>query len=358
MHQLLETLGKYAQVADEKGETQQEALTVLRRSGHLGCMVPEKYGGLGFDSFYANRLIESIAMVDPSMAIIAFQHLSVISRILEWGTEKQKQLYLPLLASGEWMAASAWSESGAGAGKQNLSTVGTFDGGRWSISGAKTFTTGAGLADLYLVLVQTGESNKDSVYGSSGQTFFLIETTQGITANSNLNLAGMRGSSTGFIELLQCSVPADQMLGALGSAPKVINGIRECGLTLGAVSVGIAQAAYQLAKEHIHKRKLAENKLIQYQLAELHMLIEAARSIVDKVASRTAHDLKILAYQSKIFASEISEKVCREAQQLLGGTGYMRGQAIERLCRDARAVALMGPVNQLAREIVGSELLS
>lgn len=357
---LLEELDRYAALADETGRTQQESLDALKASGFLGSLVPEEYGGLGHDSLFAGRLIASIASIDPSIAIIVFQHFSVVSRILEWGSAKQRTEYLPKLANGQWLAASAWSETGAGANKQNISTIAErkADGG-WVIEGVKSFTTGAGLADLYLVLVQTGTGDPDSLYGNSGQSFFLIETTQGITSDSDTNLSGMRGSSTGFIHLHRCEVPSEQLIGPLGGAPTVINGIRECGLTLGSISLGISEAAYALALEQVLARGQRGNPLLQSALSELHMQLEAVRALVEKVAAKEGGDrLSQIAYQSKIFASESSERIVREAQQIIGGSGYVRGKKIERLLRDARAVSLMGPVNRLAREIIGRELIS
>ncbi|MBH5318741.1 acyl-CoA/acyl-ACP dehydrogenase [Paenibacillus sp. GSMTC-2017] len=357
---LLEELEKHAIIADETGRTQEQSLDALKASGLLGGLVPKEYGGLGQDSLFAGRLIASIATVDPSIAIITFQHFSVVSRILEWGSAKQRKDYLPKLASGQWLAASAWSETGAGANKQNLSTIAerTLDGD-WIINGVKSFTTGAGLADLYLVLVQTGTNDSKSLYGNSGQSFFLIETSQGITADADTNLSGMRGSSTGFISLHQCQVANEQVIGPLGGAPSVINGIRECGLTLGSVSLGISEAAYSLALEHVRGRGQQNNAVLQAALSELHMNLEAVRALVDKVAAKEGGDqLSQIAYQSKIFASETSEKIARDAGQIIGGSGYVRGKKIERLIRDARAVSLMGPVNRLAREIIGRELIS
>jgi alkylation response protein AidB-like acyl-CoA dehydrogenase len=356
---ILNILKQNAASADEAGETSSESLQVLRESGLLGSLVPRSYGGLGKSVIYATRLIERLGSVDPSIAIIAFQHMSVISRILEWGTEDQKRNYLPLLASGKWIAASAWSEKGAGANKQNLGTIAQPLGSdKWNISGAKTFTTGAGLADLYLVLVQTGENASDSLYGNSGQSFFLIETnTPGVVANSKLNLSGMRGSSTGFIEMNDCIVSSRSLLGDIGQAPYIISHIRESGMSLGAVSVGIADRVLALAKAHLVKRKLSDKQIFHFKMSELSTLLEASRSLVERAASGDPELKGSLSYQSKVFASEVSEKICRDCQQIMGGGGYMRGQAIERLTRDARAVALMGPVNDLAKEITGREMM-
>jgi alkylation response protein AidB-like acyl-CoA dehydrogenase len=357
---VLDILRAAVEDADTTGKPQPQAIEALRRSGYLGALIPQQYGGLGQDAVFASRLIERLATVDGSTAIILFQHLATTARVLEWGTQAQLRRFLPLLASGEWLAASAWSESGAGANKQNIATKGTrLPDGTWRLDGAKTFTTGAGLANLYLVLVQTGErGGHSSTYGSAGQSFFLVEADRpGIRPTVDPNLAGMRGSSTGFVDLDGCLVPADCLLGPLGAAPQIIARVREAGLSLGAVSVGIAQAALDLALAHVRKRGLRDQQAIRFRLADMQQAVEAARALVTCAARRESSCGAMLTLHSKVFASEMSERVCREAQQIIGGGGFLRSHPIERLARDARAIALMGPVNDLARELAGQELL-
>ena len=153
--ELLDVLEKHAAAADEAGRPAPEVLAALRDSPLPGLVVPKSYGGAGADALESNRMIARIARHDPSTAIIAFQHMAVCSRIAEWGSDEQRAGLLPKLASGEWLAASAWSESGAGAAKKNLSTIADeLPGGGWTVSGGKAFTTGAGITDIYLVLAR------------------------------------------------------------------------------------------------------------------------------------------------------------------------------------------------------------
>ncbi|WP_187274089.1 acyl-CoA dehydrogenase family protein [Paenibacillus sp. N3.4] len=353
---LLSTLEKHAYLADETGQTQPESLRALRSSGLLGSIIPTEYGGKGETIWFASKLIEQLATVDPSIAIVVHQHLLVVTSLLNKGSEKQKRTYLPKLSSGEWIAASAWSETGSGAGKQTVGTKN--DEGNWVINGVKTFTTGAGLADLYLVLVQTVSSDAGTEAAQHGQTFFLIEKEQVVAVDTQSGLSGMRGSSTRFIEFHRSVLTSDHILGEVGGSVELKIALRESGLTLGAISVGISEAAFRIALDYVERKGLAASQSLQVRLSELHMWIDAARALVDKVAERSSDNLKLSASQSKILASEVSEKVCREVQQIVGGTGYMRGHKIERLYRDARGVSLMGPVNYLAREMVGREIVS
>ncbi|WP_331721288.1 acyl-CoA dehydrogenase family protein [Streptomyces sp. NBC_00212] len=353
---LYEALHRHAADADRAAQPAEPVLASLRASGLLGAAVPVEFGGLGGDARLTNRVVEDVAMLDPSVAIILFQHYAVSARISEWGTTGQKEHYLPRLADGRWLAASAWSESGAGAAKRNLSTTAAPTEDSWVLNGAKTFTTGAGLAQIYLVLAQSSAPRQDSaVYGSDGQSFFLVEATApGLVADTGMDLVGMRASATGFVELHSCSVPADALLGPVGKATQVIADVRQSGATLGAVSLGIAEAAFQLALAHARRRGLADAQAIRHRLADLAALVEGARALVERTGRRDGDEPGATTLHSKLVASTVSEQVCLEAQRLLGSAGYLRDHPLNKLAHDARAVGLMGPTNDLCRELVSA----
>jgi alkylation response protein AidB-like acyl-CoA dehydrogenase len=260
------------------------------------------------------------------------------------------------LASGELLAASAWSETGAGAAKKRLaSTAERLPGDRWLLSGAKAFTTGAGVADLYLVLVQTTEAQDDprSTYGSAGQTFFLVRgDNPGLNPDLSLRLVGMRGSATGFVQLSNCEVTDDDRLGPLGHAPTIIAGVRESGATLGAVSIGIAQAAYDLAAGHRARLDASRAQTVRHQMVALSTLLESARALVVRAGHRSSDDPGRTTLQAKLHASAAAEQICLEAARMLGSAGYVVDHRLNRLIADARAITLMGPTNDLCRELV------
>lgn len=352
--ELYDTLRRCAAEADTAAALPDEVFAALRRSGVLGAAISTEYGGHGGDALLTNRICEQVAAVDPSVAIILFQHYAVSARISDWGTAAQHERYLPRLAAGEWIAASAWSESGATADKRNLATKATPVDGGWVLDGAKTFTTGAGLAQVYLVLAQSSEpTTTTSTYGSDGQTFFLIEAdTPGLTANTGMDLVGMRASATGFVELDSCRVADSAVLGPLGGAVGVIASVRESGTTLGAVSAGIAETAYRLALGHAQRRGLEKQQAVRYRLVDLAAQVEAARSLVDSAARRDTAEPGNTTLYSKLIASRISEAVVQEALRLVGSAGFLRSHALNKLARDARAVGLMGPTSDLCRELV------
>ncbi|SDW60224.1 Acyl-CoA dehydrogenase [Amycolatopsis xylanica] len=351
--ELIEILREHAASADLAGKPSPEVLRAVRGSSLPALSVPKEYGGAGGDGLAVNRAIARIAYHDPSTAIILFQHMAVCSRIAEWGSPAQREDLLPKLATGEWLAASAWSESGAGAAKKNLATIADEREDGWSISGGKAFTTGAGLTDVYLVLAQTTQVEDDSAYGSSGQSFFLIPATNpGIEPDLSLDLVGMRASATGFVELKDCQVGVDALLGPRDTASTIIAGVRRTGASLGAVSVGIAEAAWDLGFQAAQRKSLLDLQAVRHRLVDLRSQVESARALVEQAGRREAAEPGDVTLHSKIHASQACEDVVAGVARMLGSAGYVVTNPINRMARDARAVALMGPTNDLSRELV------
>lgn len=352
---LYDVLRAHAAEADRAGRLPEAVLAALRSSGVLATAVPHEFGGEGGGALLVNRIVEQVAAIDPSVAIILFQHFAVTARIVEWGSAQQRAHCLPRLADGRWLAASAWSETGASADKRNIATaaVRTQDG--WVLDGAKSFTTGAGLAQVYLVLARTSEpGDADTVYGSDGQSFFLVEAdAPGLVADTGMDLVGMRASATGFVELHRCLVPAGASLGPLGKAAAIIAGVRESGATLGAVAVGVADAVQRLAAAHVHKR--GGDALALRRVAELAGRVEAARAAVESAGRRDSARPGLTTLHSKVIASTAAEEVCVLAQRLLGSAGFLRDHPVNRLFRDVRAVGLMGPTNDLCLQLLSLE---
>jgi alkylation response protein AidB-like acyl-CoA dehydrogenase len=341
--------------AGRRGLPTREALSTLRSSDVVGAVVPVEYGGWGADAEEANRVVADVARTDPSLAIVLFQHLAVSARITQWGTPEQRGRLLPALASGALLAASAWSEAGAGANKKNLATTADRDEhGRWALSGVKSFVTGAGIADIYLVLAQTDQvADVATAYGAAGQTFYLVPANSpGLTVGAPFDLAGMRTSATGSVVLQACTVASDDVLGDLGAAPAIIASVRESGVTLGAVALGIATAAYDIAAVAVRKRGSAAGQVSRHQLVDMESRLEAIRGCIERAGRRVSADPGLTTLHSKLFASHEAEQMCRSAQLLLGSAGYAANHPINSLAADARAVALMGPTNDLCRELV------
>ncbi|MER6688412.1 acyl-CoA dehydrogenase family protein [Streptomyces minutiscleroticus] len=209
----------------------------------------------------------------------------------------------------------------------------------------------------YLVLARTDDpapaAGPDTGYGSAGQTFFLIPAdTPGLEPDTSLRLAGMRGSATGFVSVHDCHVPDAARLGPVGAAAAITAGVRDGGATLGAVAVGLAQAALDLAHAHAERRGLLAQQAVRHRLVDLATEVEAARAVVERAGRRSAADPGMATLHSKLFASAAAERVVTAVEQLLGSAGYVAAHEINRYGRDARAVALMGPTNDLCKELV------
>ncbi|EPD96990.1 acyl-CoA dehydrogenase family protein [Streptomyces albus] len=358
---LVERLDEAAGRSAASGRPDEKLLAELGQAGMFGVAVPAEYGGSGGDARLINHVVAEVARVNPSAAIMLFQHYAVSARIVEWGEPAQRARLLPALAKGDLLAASAWSEPGAGAAKKRLSTTAVrLPDGRWRLSGAKSFTTSAGVAGIYLILARTSETVEESGggYGSAGQTFFLVPADDpGLRPDQSLDLIGMRGSATGFVSLHDCVVGDENRLGPLGEATSIIAGVRRTGATLGAVSLGIAASLLDLAVEQIHRRPQPPDGVTRFRLVDLATRVEAARALVERAGRRDADDPGITTLHSKLFATHTAEQVGVEVARLLGSGGYVVGNRVNRLMADARAVAHMGPTNDLCRELVGAAWL-
>ncbi|ETK35452.1 acyl-CoA dehydrogenase [Microbispora sp. ATCC PTA-5024] len=349
---LLSVLEATASAADEYGRPAGDALEALRASGVLAAAVPVRYGGFGGDAVDTNRLVTRVARADASMAVVLFQHFAVTARLAEHGTREQRERLLPALGTGRWLAASAWSEDCADEDDPSMWAV-LGDGGVWELDGLQAYVTGAGLADLYLVLAQAGGADGEP---EAGPTFFLVEAgNPGLASTPPMDLVGVRSSATGGIALRRCRVDDRDRLGEVGRAGGVIAAVRECGATLGAVSAGIAEAGYAHLVAGLRASGGLGDPAVRRRLADLATRVEAVLAIVERAGRRDAPDPGTAALHSKLFASEVSESVLAEAARLLGGGAFLRSHPVNRLQRDARAVALMGPSNDLCRDLVGAQ---
>ncbi|TSB32758.1 acyl-CoA dehydrogenase [Streptomyces benahoarensis] len=343
---------------DTGGRPGDSVLDALRGSGVLRLPVPAEYGGLGADWPDANAVITGLARADASVAIIVFLHYAAVSRIIAYGSEEQRKRFLTAVARDGRIFASSWSEPGADAAKQKIATtaVRQADGG-WELNGAKTFTTGAGVADLYLVLARTGEEDATpGNYGRLDQGIFVVDSTRpGFTVDGVLDLSGMRRSATGLIRLDGYLTEAGDALIHSRETPVVIGHPHTLGLTLGAVALGIAEEAHDTAIDIGRRRSLLDNPLYRHHVFELGSRLAAIRGVVES-ATRTHGDRTGHALTAKVFASETAEVICRGAQELAGSTAFSRNHSLNRLSQDARALTLMGPPNYLCRELVATHL--
>lgn len=345
-------------------ETHEFPLETLRKMGELGLMgipIPEEYGGAGSDFLSYIVAIEEIAKGCASTAVILAVHTSVGTfPILYFGTEMQKQYYLPKLASGQFIGAFALTEANAGSDASSLKTMAVRQGDHYILNGTKRFITNAGFADVYLVMAST-----DRAKGPHGVTAFLVDKdTLGFKVGKKEEKMGLNGSATCELIFEDAMVPVGNLLGAEGQGFKVAMSLLDGGrIGIGAQALGIAEAAFEAAlaysEERIQfKQPIGNFQGIQFMLADMATQIEASKLLVYQAASLRMAGLPYAkqASMAKMFASDTAVKVTADAVQIFGGYGYCKEYKVERYMRDAKITQIYEGTNQIQRVVIAKHL--
>jgi alkylation response protein AidB-like acyl-CoA dehydrogenase len=355
-----------APVAREYDEAEKfpcEQLKGLAELGLLGMIIPEEYGGAGFDSVSYALALEEISKADSSVAVIVSVTNSVCCYpILSFGTEEQKQKYLVPLAKGEKLGAFCLSEPQAGSDAANQKTRAVENGDFYILNGTKSWVTNGGEADIYLVIAVTGEAG-----GRKEITAFLIEgDAEGLAVSSIEHKMGQRASQTAEMSLTDVRVPKANVLGKVGEGLKVAFSSLDNGrIGIAALSVGIAQAALEESMKYAKDRTafgrpIAEFQAIQQKLADMATEVDAARLLTLQAASMKDSGNKrtgIYASMAKLFASETANKVCAEAVQIHGGNGFSRHYNVEKYYRDARITTIYEGTSEIQRVVISRAIL-
>jgi alkylation response protein AidB-like acyl-CoA dehydrogenase len=347
---------------DEAQEFPLDAVKKAARLGLLGVIFPEEYGGAGMGYIDYSIVIEELARVDPSFALIVAAHNSLCTNHLYVaGNEEQKQRYLPKLASGEWIGCWSLTEPEAGSDAGGTRTTATRTEAGWVLNGAKTFTTNAHYADVCVAMALTDQASR-----SHGISAFVIERgTPGYRLGKKENKLGMRSSATGEVVLENCLLGARQLLGVEGEgfidSLRILDGGR---ISIAALSVGIAQGAYEASLRYAKQRKqfgkpISEFQAIQHKLADMATQIEAAR-LLTLQAAWLKDEGKTVTRQSamaKLFASEIAVEVCGEALQVHGGYGFIKDYPVEKFYRDVKLMTIGEGTSEIQRMVIARQLL-
>ncbi len=330
--------------------------------GLLGIPFAETYGGAGGDYLSLLIALEEIARVSGTVAIILDAHTSLCCEpIYLFGTEAQKQKYLPPLLSGEKIGAFGLTEPTAGSDAGSTRTQAVRDGDEWVINGQKMFITNGSLADVVVITAKTNPNK-----GTRGISSFIIEKgTPGFQLGRDEKKMGLKGSVTSELFFENCRIPAENLLGTENEGFKQFLTTLNAGrLAISAMAVGLAQGAFDravaYAKERVQfDRPIAQFQAIQWMIAEMATDIDAARLMVHRASwlkGRGARFTKEAA-MAKLFATEVSERVCYKAIQIHGGYGYVREYAVERMYRDQRSCAIGEGTNEIQRLIVARQVL-
>ena len=325
---------------DERAAIPQALLEELFGLGVMGIEVPEALGGGGARFFHAILAVEALSEVDPSVAVLVDIHNTlVVKAILRWGSDAQRERYLPALAT-RTVGAYALSEAGAGSDAFSLAARAVADGGDYVLNGRKLWISNANEAGVFIVF-----ANADPKAGHRGITAFLVERgTPGFTVGRKEDKLGIRASSTCELVLEDCRVPADHLLGRPGQGYKIaVDVLNEGRIGIGAQMVGLARGAYRHAVQYARERKqfgrpIVEFQLVQAQLARMAADIEAARLLVYNAARLcdAGRPFVTESAMSKLLAAEAAERVTSAAINVYGGYGFTRDFPVEKYWRDAK----------------------
>ena len=349
----------------EWDESQTFPREVFRKMGELGLMgvlVPEAYGGsgLGYNEYIS--AIEEVASVCGSVGLSLAAHNSLCTNhILEFGSEAQKQKYLPKLASGEWIGAWGLTEANTGSDAMRMKCTAVQDGDYWVINGTKNWITHGISGEVAVVLVRTGE-----LLDSHGITAFVIERgTPGFSGGKKENKLGMRASETAELIFDNCRVHKDQILGKIGDgfvqAMKILDGGR---ISIGALALGIAKGAMKASIAYSKQREqfgqpIANFQAIAFKLADMATEIEAAEALLYQAAYLKNHKMKVTreSAMAKYYASEVCVRAATEAVQIFGGYGYTKDFPVEKFYRDSKLCTIGEGTSEIQKLVISREIL-
>ena len=320
----------------------------------------------GFEEVDMRMYIKAVEIISKACAttgVVLSAHTSLcVTPILEYGTEEQKQKYVPKLASGEWLGAFGLTEPNAGTDAKNQQSIAVDMGDHYVLNGTKIFITNGGKANVYVIFAMTDKS-----LGLKGITAFIVEaTTPGFSIGKKELKMGIRGSSTTELIFENMIIPKSQVLGRVGEGYKIAMKTLDGGrIGIAAQALGIAEGALEETVKYVKERKqfgmpIAKQQNTQFVLADLATKVEAAKMLVYAAAdAKQAKDptLSVKAAMAKLYASETAMEVTNKAVQLHGGYGYTREYPVERMMRDAKITEIYEGTSEVQRMVIAGALL-
>ncbi|GMQ28952.1 acyl-CoA dehydrogenase [Algoriphagus confluentis] len=347
---------------DTEAKFPTEEIRKMGELGFMGMMTDPKYQGGGMDTLSYVLAMEELSKVDASASV----SMSVNNSLVLWGLEKygsdaQKEKYIPKLATGELIGAFCLSEPEAGSDATSQRTTAELHGDHYLLNGTKNWITNGNTASIYLVIAQTDPSK-----GHKGISVFIVEKGwEGFVIGKKEDKLGIRGSDTHSLMFTDVKVPVDNRIGDEGFgftfAMETLNGGR---IGIAAQALGIAAGAYELALAYSKERKafgkpISQHQAIQFKLADMATQIEAARLLVYKAAwlKDQGEDYAHASAMAKLYASEVAMNVTVEAVQVHGGYGYVKEYHVERLMRDAKITQIYEGTSEIQRIVISRGVL-
>jgi alkylation response protein AidB-like acyl-CoA dehydrogenase len=364
-----ETVRKFARkeiapLVREMDEAQKMSPKIIQRLFELGLMgieIPEEYGGVGGSFFSSILAVEEISAVDPAIGVLVdVQNTLTVNALLRWGSEAQKQQYLPRMAT-DTICSYALSEASSGSDAFALTTNAHLDDDHYILNGRKLWISNAAEAGLFIVFTTV-----DPTAGYKGITAFLVERdTPGFTIGKKEDKLGIRASSTCELLFDDCRVPAANILGEIGKGYKIaIETLNEGRIGIAAQLLGLATGAWGHAAKYTQERRqfgkpIAEFQAVQFALAEMATDIEASRLMVYNTARRKLASLPFLkeAAMTKYFVSQVAERVASKCVELHGGYGFVKDYPVEKLYRDAKIGTIYEGTSNMQLATIAKQVL-
>ena len=347
---------------DEAQDLPNEIIREVADLGLFGIIFPEDLGGSGMGYIEYAIAMEELARVDPSVALLVAAQISLCTNhIYVMGSDEQRRKYVPKLTTGEWIGCWSLTEPQAGSDAAGTRCRAEDKGDHWLLNGSKTFTTNAQIADVCVAMAVTNPNKAEK-----GISAFIIEKdTEGFRVGRKENKLGMRASVTGEVLFENCKLPRDQILGAPGhgftGAMRTLDGGR---VSIAALSVGLAQGAYEAALGYARQReqfgrKIAEFQAIQHKLADMATEIEAARLLTYQAAWHLDQGRRVtkISSMAKLYASEAAVRAANEGVQIFGGYGFVKDYPAEKFYRDVKVLTIGEGTSEIQRNIIAREIL-
>jgi alkylation response protein AidB-like acyl-CoA dehydrogenase len=335
----------------------------LGKLGMMGVLVPEQYGGSGLSYFEYSAIIQEIAKVCGSIGLSVAAHNSLCTgHILAFGSEEQKQRYLPKLATAEWIGAWGLTEPNTGSDAGNMRTTATKDGDDWILNGTKCWITHGNSGDVAVVIARTGEPRT-----RQNSTAFVVKRgTPGFTAGKKENKLGMRASETTEMVFDNCRIPDANRLGNVGEgftqSMKILDGGR---ISIAALSLGIAKGAYEASIKYSKERHQFDQPIsnfqgISFKLADMATEIMAAELLINNACGLKERREKMTkeAAMAKYYASEVAVRVSTDAVQIFGGYGYTKDFPVEKYYRDSKLCTIGEGTSEIQKMVISREVLA
>jgi len=349
---------------DASGEFPGDIVKKLGELGFMGVNTPEEFGGAGMDTVTYCIVVEELSRVDPAVAVIVSVNNSLVCYPLEkFATPKQCEEWLKPLASGKMLGAFCLTEPGSGSDAAAISTTAVKNGNDWIINGTKQFITNGQMSDAYLIFART-EKSADKAKGVTA--FIVPRDAKGLRRGPNEKKMGIRSSDCCAIIFEDVRLSDAYRLGKEGDGFKIAMIALDSGrIGIASQAVGLAQGALEEAVKYAKSRQqfgrpIAEFQAIQFKLADMEMMTEAARLLSYNAASKKDSGKRYTheAAMAKLFASDMVMKVTLESLQIHGGNGYLRDYPVERMLRDAKVTEIYEGTSEIQRFIIARSLLA